>query len=34
VAICPTAGCVAASNWDQGWTVFVDPAGDLSGPVH
>lgn len=33
VAICPTAGCVAASNWDQGWTVFVDPAGDLSGVV-
>ncbi|MFC5473527.1 GspH/FimT family pseudopilin [Paraherbaspirillum soli] len=31
VAICPTAGCAASGNWDQGWTVFADPAGDLSG---
>lgn len=31
VAICPTAGCVASSNWDQGWVVFVDASGDLSG---
>ena len=31
VAICPSAGCVAASNWDQGWTIFVDPAGDFRG---
>jgi type IV fimbrial biogenesis protein FimT len=31
VAICPTAGCVAGANWNSGWTVFLDPTGDLSG---
>lgn len=31
VAICPTAGCSADNSWDQGWSVFVDPAGDLNG---
>jgi len=31
VAVCPAAGCVTSSNWDQGWVVFVDADGDLSG---
>lgn len=31
VSVCPSTGCAASSNWDQGWIVFQDDNGDLSG---
>lgn len=30
VSVCPSTGCVTSSNWDQGWMVFQDDAGDFS----